>query len=142
MLGRCLFLGDRNCSEAERRLVESWLCFFDDSVFCPFPKIPKSKRVGSVCLGCSHYARFQGQMDEEDERFWAEVDEIGSKEVLSCYCDRKPCGHIPHGSCFEFKMARDGATPIFSWVCPRFDVNRASGAVKDVFLSVREGGLR
>lgn len=62
--------------EAERKLMDSWLCFFYDDVFCPYSKIPKEKRIGSVCLRCEHYARWEREMEEEDERVMNEIDEI------------------------------------------------------------------
>lgn len=61
---------------AERRLVESWFCLFFDDVFCRYSKILKKDRVGSVCSRCEHYARFEREMDEEDERVMDEIDEI------------------------------------------------------------------
>jgi hypothetical protein len=61
---------------AERKVVESWLCLFFDDVFCPYPKVSRENRAGSVCLGCQHYANFEREMDEEDERIMDEIDEI------------------------------------------------------------------
>lgn len=61
---------------AERALMDSWLCLFYDDVFCPYSKVRRENRVGSVCLGCEHYERFQREMDEEDERVMDEIDEI------------------------------------------------------------------
>jgi len=61
---------------AEKRLMESWLCFFDENVFCPFSKVPKDRRVASVCHSCKHYARFMREMEEEDDRVMDEIDGI------------------------------------------------------------------
>jgi hypothetical protein len=47
--------------------------FYED-VVCPYPKIAKEKRVGSVCPNCSHYERFMREMDAEDERIMDEID--------------------------------------------------------------------
>lgn len=66
-----VLLVDRNCSTVERRMVESWVCVFDDDVFCPSSKVAKDERVASVCLDCNHSTRF------------AVDDDVRSGEVVS-----------------------------------------------------------
>lgn len=66
----------KRAEKAERKLMESWLCVFSDDVFCPYSKVSQDNRVGSVCLSCKYYEKFEREMDEEDTRIMAEIDEI------------------------------------------------------------------
>ena len=63
-------------ASAERRLMDSWLCVLFGDVFCPRSEILKENRLESVCLRCEHYARWEHEMEEEDERVMDEIDEI------------------------------------------------------------------
>jgi hypothetical protein len=56
--------------------MDSWLCFFDENIWCSHSKISKSLRVGSVCQSCKHFAEFVAEMDEEDGRVMDEIDDI------------------------------------------------------------------
>jgi len=79
-------MGKRYCSDckrrkselAEKRLMDSWLCPFSDvdDVWCPYSKIPKDKRFGSVCLDCEHYKKAMREMEEEDMEVMDAIDEI------------------------------------------------------------------
>jgi hypothetical protein len=71
----------RNCKreKAEKqsaRQMDSWLCIFDENVWCPHSKVAKSLRFGSVCQRCKHFADFEVKMIEEDERVMNEIDDI------------------------------------------------------------------
>ena len=52
---------------AERALMDSWLCWFYEDVFCPFSKIPKEKRLGGACVNCEHQLESEREMAEEEE---------------------------------------------------------------------------
>lgn len=64
----CKVCEHRRLELAEDRLIESWLCLFDADVFCGYSQVPEEKRVRSKCLSCEHYARFEREMEEEDDR--------------------------------------------------------------------------
>ena len=76
-------MGKRHCENcrrreselAEQRLMESWLCIFSVDAFCPFSKVAKEKRLGSVCLDCKNYRKAMQEMEEEDEEVMAAIDE-------------------------------------------------------------------
>jgi hypothetical protein len=63
----CKFHKRRKAEETECRLMDSWLCWFYEDVFCPFSKIPKEKRLGSVCVNCEYQLRSDREMAEEEE---------------------------------------------------------------------------
>jgi hypothetical protein len=77
-------MGKRLCKDCERkkaeeeasRLMDSWMCFFYDDVWCSHSKIPKSLRVGSVCQSCKYFVDFMAEMDAEDEVLMDEIDDI------------------------------------------------------------------
>lgn len=50
-------------------------CVFFDDVLCSFRR---SEKFGIMnrCLKCPHYRRFMRDMEEEEERVWAEIDRI------------------------------------------------------------------
>jgi len=62
--------------DIQRKNVESWLCMFNDDVFCEHDKVPKSMRMNSFCVGCMHYANFMAGMDAEDEAEMDLIDDI------------------------------------------------------------------
>jgi hypothetical protein len=70
-------MGKKRCGDCERwtaekeaeRLMDSWMCFFFNDVWCPHSKVPKSLRVGSVCQACEHFARFNAEMEKDEEKF-------------------------------------------------------------------------
>jgi len=45
----CKDCSRKKAEEQASRLMDSWMCFFYNDVWCPHSKIPKSLRVGSVC---------------------------------------------------------------------------------------------
>jgi len=112
-------------------------CVFFDDVLCSFRKV-KAFYVMDRCFECSHYKRFEREMEKEENEFWAEIDEANRKKGLSCFCDSKPCDNETVGSCFTSSV--DG---FLLWVCPRFNIGRLrDGAViKEEFLRLRKGGL-
>jgi hypothetical protein len=142
LMGRkhCEVCECRKSELVEQRLVESWLCLFFDDVFCLYPKIPREKRVGSVCLSCSNYAKFMRVMDEEDARFDDEVDEANRLHGVVCVCDGKLCDNEVLGGCFSVEGSGGMPTDVLLSVCSRFDVNRVSGMIKDEFLRLRKRG--
>jgi len=50
-------------------------CAFWDDVLCSFRKT-EHFAVMERCFKCPHFARFEREMDEEDERVMAEIDRI------------------------------------------------------------------
>ena len=50
-------------------------CFFLPDVLCSYRKTEEFG-VMNRCQKCAHYARFWQEMDEEEEKFWNEVDKI------------------------------------------------------------------
>jgi len=50
-------------------------CFFLPDVLCSFRKSEKSVPMDR-CFKCKYYRRFMREMDEEEERVWAEIDKI------------------------------------------------------------------
>lgn len=72
----CRFHERKRAEEAERELMESWLCVFYDDVFCHYSKVNPDNRICSVCLNCKHYEKWEREMEEEDERIMADIDEI------------------------------------------------------------------
>ena len=50
-------------------------CVFWEGLLCSYRK---DTRVGMMgrCFKCPHYAKFEREMDEEDERIMDEIDEI------------------------------------------------------------------
>ena len=77
-------MGKRRCKDCERkkaeeeaaRQMDSWMCFFDDDVWCPHSEVPKHLRVRSVCQNCRHFADFEAEMDAEDEAVMDEIDDM------------------------------------------------------------------
>jgi len=49
-------------------------CPFDNIVLCSYRKDPKFT-VMDRCLKCSHYEQFAKEMDEEEDKFFEEVEE-------------------------------------------------------------------
>jgi hypothetical protein len=72
----CKFHERKRVEETERKQMESWLCVFYDDVFCQYSEIGPNDRLCSVCQNCKYYERWEGQMEDEDERIMAEIDEI------------------------------------------------------------------
>jgi len=56
-------------------LLEPLHCVFDDGVLCSFRKGTKVAIMGR-CWKCPHFKRFESEMDDEDEKVMAEIDEI------------------------------------------------------------------
>jgi len=50
-------------------------CVFWSDVKCSLRKSEYSA-IADRCLECSHYKRFEREMEEEEEEFWDEVDRI------------------------------------------------------------------
>ncbi len=50
-------------------------CFFLDDVLCSFRK-NEGFGIMNRCFNCSHYKRFEREMNQEEEEFWHEVDKI------------------------------------------------------------------
>ena len=50
-------------------------CVFFDDVLCSFRKT-EHFAIMERCLRCPHLARFEREMDEEDEQEMAEIDKI------------------------------------------------------------------
>jgi hypothetical protein len=73
---RCKDCRRKKAEEQAARLMDSWMCFFYDDVWCPHSKVPKSLRVGSVCQNCKHFADFKAEMDAEEEAVMDEIEEI------------------------------------------------------------------
>ena len=55
-------------------------CVFFDDVLCSFRKEEGSYVMGR-CFKCSHYLRFEREMDEEDKKMMDEIDEINRTGV-------------------------------------------------------------
>lgn len=70
----CKDCSRKKAEEQASRLMDSWMCFFYNDVWCPHSKIPKSLRVGSVCQTCEHFALFNAEMEKEDEKFFDMVE--------------------------------------------------------------------
>lgn len=70
--------------ESSKALV----CLFLDGVLCSYRK-GKNKKLTMMnrCFTCVHYQRFVREMDEEDARVMAEIDEIRNHGYE--YVDRK-----------------------------------------------------
>lgn len=51
-------------------------CFFLPDVLCSYVRNRKFTGVMSRCLRCKHYSRFMVEMEEEEERFFEEVEKI------------------------------------------------------------------
>ena len=67
-VGGWLFLVDEN-------VLKLLLCLFFDDVLCAYRKDAKFT-VMARCLKCRHYMRFEREMDEADQKFMDEVDEM------------------------------------------------------------------
>jgi len=50
-------------------------CAFWDDVLCSFRKTERFA-IMDRCLKCSHFARFNREMDEEDEKVMDEIEKI------------------------------------------------------------------
>jgi hypothetical protein len=51
-------------------------CMFLDDVFCSYRKDGDDFRPMERCFKCKHYLRFLREMQEEEEKFFAECDKI------------------------------------------------------------------
>jgi len=62
----------RSIQSAKKKLLS---CVFSSHVSCSFRK---SEKFGIMnrCLRCPHYKRFEREMDEEDARESAEIEDI------------------------------------------------------------------
>ena len=58
--------------KVEKKLL---FCMFLPDVLCSYRKNEKFG-VMSRCLKCPHYMRFLREMEEEEEKFWKDVDRI------------------------------------------------------------------
>jgi len=47
-------------------MMDSWLCVYYEDVWCHYSKVPREKRMNSVCLGCKYAEMFEAEMDEEE----------------------------------------------------------------------------
>jgi len=73
-------MGKKHCKDCRRkkaekeaeRLMDSWMCFFYNDVWCPHSEVPKHLRVGSVCQRCEHFADFEAEMEREE----TEIEDI------------------------------------------------------------------
>ena len=83
--GRLLFLmGKKRCRKCEHekaerdaaRLMDSWLCVFDEDVWCPHSDIPKKFRLNSVCFRCEHMTDFVADMEAEESAVLDDIEDI------------------------------------------------------------------
>jgi len=49
-------------------------CYFLPDVLCSYVKNQKFTGVLSRCMKCKHYSRFLAEMEDEEERFFEEVE--------------------------------------------------------------------
>ena len=56
----------------EKKLL---FCFFLPNVICSFRTSEKSGLMDR-CLKCPYYVKFLREMEEEEDKFWEEVDRI------------------------------------------------------------------
>ena len=57
-------------------------CMFSDNVLCSQRKSAKNY-ITDICSKCSHYLRFEHEMDAEDERVMDEIDKEMGKHSTS-----------------------------------------------------------
>lgn len=123
-------------NDSKKNVVVGLHCVFQNDVLCSFRKSERSG-VMNRCFKCEEYVRFMREMDDEEDEFWVEVDAERKKIGSTCHFDSKACQVDPLGACFSVE---DDGLPnhILRSVCPRFDVNRASGPMKEAFLRLRK----
>lgn len=73
---RCKDCRRKNAEREAARLMDSWLCYFDEDVWCPHSKIPKKFRLNSVCFRCKHMADFEARMEAEESAVLDEIEDI------------------------------------------------------------------
>jgi len=67
-------------SSADFDKVNVLSCIFLLDVLCSFREDAEDFRPMERCFTCSHYLRFLREMEEEEEKFFGEVDKMRSGE--------------------------------------------------------------
>jgi hypothetical protein len=62
----CKVCDRKRLEERERRMMDSWLCFYYEDVWCPHSDVPEDRRMDTVCLSCSRFEEFEREMEEEE----------------------------------------------------------------------------
>jgi hypothetical protein len=85
---RCKACQLKRLEERERKVVDSWLCVCYEDVWCSYSRVPKEKRMDSVCLGCKYFEMFEREMEEEEiaeaefvEAVWKDPDAYVRGEI-------------------------------------------------------------